>query len=555
MAKPLRIAIIGSGLSGAVLADLLAGHHDITVFERGPEWPARPEPPVMTAHRFGLYPSFAYGLGGTTNLWHGGLVELLDEEMGDAWPAVLKRELPRFYHRAVRQLYGASAERVWQAKDKIKIVAGITPARLFYPRTPFRAAASGFLTMATLRTGHRVEQVIERAGGVDVVSRVGGGNETSHFDHAILAAGCMNSPLILRNSGLGGDEAGRNFTDHPMGFVAKLSAATPSDAFLQLRAKDRLGNHAEPMLKVRDPQTGLWSAFYLRAAAGAQIRSDPYCRSFAFLAETGRAKKHLAALPHLRDADFLWQACENQLGVALPSNHAYVLVVNEQEAMGQGSVGASADGRLAVDWQISDGLEGAIRRNLERLASHTGAALTLPDGSLRDRLWSAAHHSGTCRISASVETGVVDADLRVHGAQRIYVCDGSVLPSTGASNTGLTIAALAHRLAERLNGERRFGAESAQKRVVISGATGAVGHMMRARLADLDVDWREVDLRRPETGTGERVGGVLVHLANVHQSIADNIKLQKRAAAVMEAAGIEQVIVPMSAATFEVDRT
>jgi len=27
--KPLRIAIIGSGLGGAVLADLLAGHHDV----------------------------------------------------------------------------------------------------------------------------------------------------------------------------------------------------------------------------------------------------------------------------------------------------------------------------------------------------------------------------------------------------------------------------------------------------------------------------------------------------------------------------------------------
>src|SRR4029079_9147116 len=137
-------------------------------------------------------------------------------------------------------------------------------------------------------------------------SRADGDREVSHFDRVILAAGCMNSPLVLRNSGLGGEQAGRNFTDHPMGFVAKLSAAAPSDAFLRLRTTHRSGNHAEPMLKVRDSETGLWSAFYLRAAAGAQIRSDPYRRSFAFLAETGRAGKRLAALPHLRDADFLW---------------------------------------------------------------------------------------------------------------------------------------------------------------------------------------------------------------------------------------------------------
>jgi choline dehydrogenase-like flavoprotein len=169
-AKPLRIAVVGSGLSGAVLADRLAGHHDITLFERGPEWPARPEPPVMTAHRFGLYPSFAYGLGGTTSFWHGGLLALLDEEMGDAWPDTVKRELPRYYHRAVRQLYGADAERAWRARHETASADGIAPAQLFYPRTPFRAAASGLLTMAKLRPGHRVEQVIERAGGVDVVA-------------------------------------------------------------------------------------------------------------------------------------------------------------------------------------------------------------------------------------------------------------------------------------------------------------------------------------------------------------------------------------------------
>ena len=225
--QPLRIAIVGSGLGGAVLADLLAGRHEITVFERGPECPARPEPPVMTAHRFGLYPSFAYGLGGTTNFWHGGLVALLDEEMGDAWPEAPRRELPRYYGCVVRQLYGANAERVWQESEKTKLKDGITPAQLFYPRAPFRAAASGFLTMARLRTGHRVEQVTERAGGVDVLSRADADREVSHFDRVILAAGCMNSPLVLRNSGLGGEQAGRNFTDHPMGFVAKLSAAAP----------------------------------------------------------------------------------------------------------------------------------------------------------------------------------------------------------------------------------------------------------------------------------------------------------------------------------------
>src|SRR4029078_5075504 len=94
-----------------------------------------------------------------------------------------------------------------------------------------------------------------------------------------------------------------------------------------------------------------------------------------------------------------------------------------------------------------------------------------------------------------------------------------------------------------------------QKRVLISGATGAVGRMMRARLADFDIDWRDVELRHAEISTSERdKGGVLLHLANVHHSVADNVKLQQRAAALIEAAGIPHVVVPMSAATLESTR-
>jgi choline dehydrogenase-like flavoprotein len=551
--KPLRIAIIGSGLGGAVLADLLAGHHEVTVFERGPNAPCPPQPAAMTSHPFGLYPSFAYGLGGTTNYWHGGLVEMLEGEMGAAWPDALKSELPRYYAGVVRHLYNNDQLRGWQTREQAEFVDGVLPTQLLYAHRPFRSANSGFLTMGRVLTGHRVERVEERAGGVDVVSRAAGQQITEHFDRVVIAAGGLNSPVILQNAGLGGPEVGHNFTDHPMGFVAKLRAATPSDVFLRLRAKGALHSKSEAMLKVRDAETGLWSAFYLRAAFGSRLASDPYSRSFKVLAQTNRVDKYLAALPQLHDPDFLWKAFESQLHIALPSSLAYVLVVNEQEAMGQGTVRADKDGRLEVDWRISDAVEGAIRRNLVRLAAHTGAELLLPDGSLRDRLWSGAHHSGTCRISPDADTGVVDRDLRVHGTAHVYVCDGSVLPSTGASNTGLTIAALAHRLAERLRDEpRRRQASPKRKCLLISGATGAVGRMMRARLAGLGFKWRDVDLHNCDVGASERLeGSAFLHLANAHQSVEENIRLQERAASLVDKVGIQQVIVPMSTSTIE----
>jgi nucleoside-diphosphate-sugar epimerase len=550
--KPLHIAIIGSGLAGGALADRLAGHHAVTIFERGSEGPARPPQPAMTSRHFGLYPSFAYGLGGTTNFWHGGLVDMLSEEMGAAWPDSLKVALPQYYSGVVRQLYGEAMLKVWREREKARLTDGVLPTRLLYPATPFRATASGFLKLGSLRINHRVERVVERAGGVDVVSRVAGEERVDHFDRVVIAAGGLNSSVLVRNSGIGGSAAGDNFTDHPMGFVAKLRA-TPSVEFSRLRRKNPLFRNSQAMLKVRDAQTGLWSAFYLRPCFGADFASDPYKRSFEFLAERRRANKYLAALPHLADPDFLYQALENQLHVPLPSGHAYVLVVNEQEAMGQGRVRGDADGHLTVDWQISDAVEGALRRNLSRLADCTGADLILPDGSLRDRLWSAAHHSGTCRISPSAATGVVDENLRVHDTKHIYVCDGSVLPSTGASNTGLTIAALAHRLAEHLRDKSsRRGTSRSRKRLLVSGITGAVGQMLRARLAGLDFDWSETDLRSDVGGIdGPAKGGVLLHLANAHNSVEENIRLQERAALLADREGITEIIVPMSASTIE----
>jgi choline dehydrogenase-like flavoprotein len=62
-------------------------------------------------------------------------------------------------------------------------------------------------------------------------------------------------------------------------------------------------------------------------------------------------------------------------------------------------------------------------------------------------LW---HEIGTARMGVEPSTSVVDANCQVHGVQGLYVADASVLPSAGAINTGLTIAALALRTADHI---------------------------------------------------------------------------------------------------------
>ena len=61
-----------------------------------------------------------------------------------------------------------------------------------------------------------------------------------------------------------------------------------------------------------------------------------------------------------------------------------------------------------------------------------------------------AHASGTCRMSHREAEGVVDAHLRIHNTDNLYVCSNAVFPSIAAANPTLTVSALAVRLAEHM---------------------------------------------------------------------------------------------------------
>ena len=61
-----------------------------------------------------------------------------------------------------------------------------------------------------------------------------------------------------------------------------------------------------------------------------------------------------------------------------------------------------------------------------------------------------AHLVGAARMSASPESGVCDKFGRTWDVPNLFVMDGSVMPTQGAANPGLTIQALAARTADYL---------------------------------------------------------------------------------------------------------
>lgn len=66
-----------------------------------------------------------------------------------------------------------------------------------------------------------------------------------------------------------------------------------------------------------------------------------------------------------------------------------------------------------------------------------------------------AHNIGTTRMSANVESGVVDINCKVHSINNLYVAGSSVFPTSSHANPTLMIIALSLRLAEHLKSNLR----------------------------------------------------------------------------------------------------
>jgi choline dehydrogenase-like flavoprotein len=82
------------------------------------------------------------------------------------------------------------------------------------------------------------------------------------------------------------------------------------------------------------------------------------------------------------------------------------------------------------------------------------------------------HHLGGTRISVDPATGVVDADLKVHGVTNLFVAGSSVFPTGGSVNPTLTVVALSLRLAAHVR--RTLPALPA---LPVPGEHGSRGHL------------------------------------------------------------------------------
>ena len=86
-------------------------------------------------------------------------------------------------------------------------------------------------------------------------------------------------------------------------------------------------------------------------------------------------------------------------------------------------------------------------KKVEEILNAAGAQETVQEARY-------AHLVGGGRMGHDPETSVVNAFCQSHDIPNLFVCDGSVLPTQGSANPGLTIQALAARTADYLISQR-----------------------------------------------------------------------------------------------------
>lgn len=92
--------------------------------------------------------------------------------------------------------------------------------------------------------------------------------------------------------------------------------------------------------------------------------------------------------------------------------------------------------------------------NDRRLMNHSvGSMRAVLEAAGARNLWSdrdSSHLLGTCRMGDDPSDSVTDADGRTWAIPNLWICDGSLFPTSGGVNPSLTIQALACRIGDRI---------------------------------------------------------------------------------------------------------
>jgi choline dehydrogenase-like flavoprotein len=445
---------------------------------------------------FKLTPSINIGIGGTSQLWHNVLAPLDDEDFqvkswipNSGWP-ISKSDLNPFYSQ-ICDYFGFSFE-VFDNPEKfldfdkefrrILVDQDVFDYKIFVHPKRYLRSDVGFKDLTDVFKGLNfkhgtVALSLEGEGpnkNLNVFNRKTAKKEVIHAKKIVLCCGALNNPEILLNSDGIQDNlplVGKFLMDHPMGniYQYKYSEKKKAKIFSGIGLNKTTNMKVALKLKkeLREERKLANSVFFLRPAfsEGANNKSEELKNKLL----TVRAKLKRLVFPFsetvalLGDLNIVRQIIQYKTGFLSAHKLTDVMFVTEQRPSEYSSVELTeslnefGNWRTTVKWRIDDEdlreVTSIIDVLDDKLMGVNDAFSTLDSTHLnwKDRLASAAHHLGTVRMSDDSTAGCVDRNLKIHGIANVYVCDGSVFPTSGNANPTMTCMALAARLGDHLS--------------------------------------------------------------------------------------------------------
>src|SRR5688572_9717301 len=193
-----RVAIVGAGLCGSLLAALLRDQFAVTVIEQGRKKKPLFDDVDCTTGELNTSINRAEGLGGTTNYWHNALIELDDKDLGKA--GIEPRGFAKYYEQAWKFFLPKGAlddcNRARDANTETIKGRAAAVAHMVLPQSRYNA-----WTFANEKyPGAKIDVVYGHAkrvvdGGVEI-----DGGRRLDADHVIVCAGGIGTPIVLANS-------------------------------------------------------------------------------------------------------------------------------------------------------------------------------------------------------------------------------------------------------------------------------------------------------------------------------------------------------------------
>ncbi len=487
------VCVIGSGPAGAFAANILARSHcAVAVIEAGGTWVNSRADAVLDESAStiaGGQLGFSQQIGGSSNLWAGFAARLNPIDFlarpqigAPGWP-ITNADLDPFYRR-LDQILGLRREApphrglmqecfagrglqahetiildppfvttgLVQMQDSIEVLTGCAAHRLIWNEQKMSIEALEYLHKPT---GQR-RRLSART--------------------FILAAGTLtNIPLLLYSLAERADRLpkvykriGKGFSTHPKANVGTLKLNRKLPGHHPLICLETLATHRRryqfglPEQVLREK--GLLNhcvRFELPGQSRLFRAFEAAKRAFYDLAPANAHERRLATQAAGLGRR-VYSAIDTMSARSLSPDRLRVRLFLDQAVRLENRLTLSprlSESGLplaAIDWRFSEedwqNAEGFVREIAAALTELQVGTLHYARPALQRFVGLHSHFLGGTPMGTSPDTSVVDAQLKVHGIDNLYVSGPSVFPTYGYANPFYTIAALSIRLGEHLAG-------------------------------------------------------------------------------------------------------